>query len=292
MVTCPPPINNRTKLVPSGSNDEATIYSAAAKGPIELGCPAGATTCTFTQTPISFPANTDLLCDDSVTVSDMPGFTSYQVLWQANAANVKLAASTDARSDPNACKLTMPNAFKANSTNTNQSTNQYNHCFQSYMASNVSLTGFAFANCGGDSIYIQFSTNVTINGVRSTTPIRNGLSATDQNANVLIENSSFNGAQNLKIAGIADGVDVEPNGTAQGVPLPGAFVNGVTLKNVTATGNARSGVCLCLWWMAPTTPVTVTLTGVTATGNGMFAFEQNGTAYLGVTGSGNTPAFP
>jgi hypothetical protein len=286
----PPPVTGRTKIVPSGSDDGPAILAAAGKGPMELGCTTYP--CSFKQTPITFPANTDLLCDDGVTVNDMPGYSSYAVLWQATATGKFAGASADARADSNACKLSMPNSFKTNSTNTNQSTNQYNHCFQSYMATNVSVTGLAFANCGGDSIYIQFTSGITVNGVASTSPTRNGLSATDQNTNVLIEHSSFNNAQNFKVAGIADGVDIEPNGTAQGVPLAGDFVKGVTLLDVQTNNNARTGVCMCLWFMSSSTSITVTLTSVQASGNSLFQFEQNGPAFAGITGSGNTPAFP
>jgi hypothetical protein len=299
IVTCPtvtpPPTVTRTKLFPSGGDDHDAIYAAAAKGPFELSCMTPQMPCTFTHTPLSFPVNTDGLCDDFVNVSDMPSWSSlspYAVLWQANAANVKLAASADARVDPNACKLTMPNSFAVNSTNTNQSANQYRHAFQVYKATNVSFTGFVITQAGGDSIYIQYSNSVTINGVNSTNPTRNGLSATDGNTNILIEHSRFGGANNLKVAGIADGIDLEPNGTGQGVPSPGDFVNGVTMLDVQTPNNAGDGICFCFWFMAPSTPVTVALTNSQSLNNGLLAFNQNGPAYAGITGSGNTPAFP
>jgi parallel beta-helix repeat protein len=267
-VSCPvvapvtPPLAGRTKLVPSGGTDNAAIYAAAAKGPIELGCPL-AIPCAFALHALSLPANTNLWCDDGVTISDVAGYLTYDQMIAVAVNNVTLAGSGSA----NACLFTMVYSYRKNAVLTDKNVNQYNNCIWIKGASNVTVTGLRFNQCGGDSIYVSTSSNVTVSHNTSSDPIRNGCSATDNLTSVVFDSNDFSGAHNA-LAGISDGCDVEPN-TSTGV------IKGLALTNNYWHDNAGDGVCLCFFFTRSTTPIDVTVTGNRSDRNGKAAFDKS-----------------
>ena len=253
--------SGRAKITPSGSNDGPAISAAAAKGPIEMACSAAA--CTFKMLSTTLPANADIYIDDNVIVSDMSGYGNYDVMLGVTSANIKIAGSGSAA----AGLLTMPNSYAKNIGNTNQKVNQHNHCVWFSGASNSSVSGLRFNRCGGDSVYVSSSSNITVKGNVSVNPIRNGCSITDNPNGVLVDSNEFSGANNSN-AGIADGCDLEPNG-AKG------SVKGVVLKNNYFHDNGRSGLCICLYFTNSSTPIDVTVTNNRAERNKMTGYEAN-----------------
>jgi hypothetical protein len=287
-VTCPSstPGPARTKLTPSGGNDQAIIYGAAAKGPIELAC--GATGCVFRLSSSTLPSGADIWIDDGVTVQDLTAYTGFAHLFALSGlSGVTIAGSGSAT----AGKLSMPLTY---AKNFGAAGFPVNMCIWMETSSNISISGLRFDQCGGDSIYIgKGSTNVHVTKVVSTNPVRNGCSVTDQLTNVLIDYSDFSGAHN-KAAGIMDGCDAEPNGTGQATPNPGQFTKQVVFDHDKFHDNGQDGICFCLYFMSSTVPLDYTVTNSDSTNNSGTNFEKSNwpSAMTGpvqfVKGSGNT----
>jgi hypothetical protein len=298
VVTCPtvppppPPPGNRTKLVPSGGNDQAIVDKAAAKGPIELGCStsllmklarivSASAGCKFLFSPSHLPSGTDAYFDDFVTVSDVSGEND-NMFSLHNVNHVTLKAS----GGPNAALVTMPFSYAQGSINKN--------CIHILDSSDILIDGLRFDKCGEDSLYAGHgSVRVHWTNIKSTNPLRNGFSITDQVSGVEVDHSEFSGAVNLK-GGIADGFDLEPNGPAQGTPIPGEFVKAVNIHDNYLHDNAGDGGCLCLWFTAPSTPLDYTFTNNRFDNNGKHGFNKDSwpspmnSTLQSVKGSGNT----
>jgi hypothetical protein len=284
VVSCPviPPPSGRTKIVPSGGNDDQLIYAAAAKGPIELGCTTYP--CTFKLPAMTIPTNADMYCDDLVTLSDVAGYGVNDIMMDDITSGVKMSGS----GGPNACLLTMPNSYAKNLPNTNLSTNQYNHCWAfSQGASNGSLIGLRLDHCGGDCVYLNNATTITIQKNIITNCIRNGISPTDKLTNVLIDSNDISLVHNAN-AGIMDDIDVEPNS-------PAGFINGLIVSNNNLHDTAGSAICNQGYNVNSSTTFVVSYinnhasnTHLPPTG-GYGAFDySNPNSGMKVTGSGNT----
>jgi hypothetical protein len=239
-ITCPPPvipppITGRTKVYPSGGPDNGLIWAAAAKGPIELAASATNSTFLMPSGSPTLPPNADVYCDDGVTMTDMSGYGTNDVMLAITNPGIKIAGSGGS----NACLFTMPNSYAKNIGNTNQSTNQYNHCLAYLNVTNPvmipSVTGIRFDKCGGDAIYLNTATNITIQKNIITHPIRNGISPTDKLTNILIDSNDISLVMNAN-AGISDAIDVEPNSAA-------GFVNGITISNNNMHDLLGSAIC-------------------------------------------------
>ena len=291
-MTCPtvppvtPPGPARIKLTPSGGNDQAIIYGAAAKGPIELTC--STLSCIFKLSTSTLPSGADIWIDDGVTVEELTAYSGFAHLFALyGVTNIKLAGS----GSPTAGMLTMPLTY---AKNFGASGFPVNMCIWMENVSNVTISGLRFDQCGGDSIYVgKGSTNVHVTKVVSTNPVRNGCSVTDQLTNVLIDYSDFSGAHN-KAAGIMDGCDAEPNGTGQGTPNAGQFTKQVVFDHDKFHDNGQDGLCFCLYFMSSAVPLDYTVTNSDSTNNGGTNFEKSNwpSAMTGpvqfVKGSGNT----
>jgi hypothetical protein len=254
--SCPPPA--RTKFTPTGGNDQPALYAAAAKGPVELV--AG----TYRLATSTLPSGADICGDDGAITTDYAAYTGWSHMFAISGnQNITLTGS----GGPNAWLVTMPLTFAQG--------NIQNNCVWIGTSSNTIITGLRFDKCGEDSIYIgNGSTGTHVKNVVSTNPLRNGLSVTDKTTSTLIEYSSFNGARNLA-GGIADGIDVEPNGPGQGNPIPGQFIKGLVIDHVTTNGNAGDGICFCLYFINSSTPVDAAVTNNMSNGNGKKAFNQD-----------------
>lgn len=272
----------RARLVPSGSDDQAAIYGAAAKGAVELGCQA-ASGCTFKLSSSTLPNGADVYCDDGVTLTDFAAYSGWSHMFAINNnANVKLAGS----GSPNACLIQMPLTFANGAIR--------NNCVWIENSNGVTIDGLRFDRCAEDSIYVgKGASNVRVTRIVSTNPLRNGLSVTDQVANVLVDYSDFSKASNLK-GGIADGVDVEPNGTGRGAPIAGEFAKQVVFDHDKFHDNAGNGICFCLYFASSQTPLDYAITNSDASNNAGPNFEKSNwpSAMTGPTqivkGSGNT----
>jgi hypothetical protein len=266
----PPPGPARTKFAPTGGNDQPALYGLAAKGPVEV------TPGILKLSTSTLPNGADIYFDDGVTVTD---FAAYQG-WSHGFAidgnqNITLAGS----GSPTAAVFQMPLTFAQG--------NIQNNCVWIENSSNVLISGLRFTKCGEDGIYIgNGAAHVHVTKVHSTNNLRNGLSITDKVTDILVDYSFFNGAQNLA-GGIADGVDIEPNGPSEGNPIPGQFSKQVVLDHNDFSGNAGDGLCSCLYFTAPNTPRDFTYTNNTSTGNGLNNFNANG-PQGGVKQSGNS----
>src|ERR1700730_7284809 len=246
VVTCPPPVPPvppgpaRTKLVPSGGNDDQIVWGAAAKGPIELCC-AGQT---FNLPPMTLPANADVYCDPGVTLkATSTGYSTASIMIDVTAPGVKLSG---------ACSLTMPDAYAKNVLNKDRSTNQYNHCLAfTEGTSNSSVIGWSFDKCGGDAIYLNTASNIIIQRTTITNPIRNGISPTGHLAHVLIDSNDISQVHNAN-AGIEDAIDVEPNN-------PTDFITDLTISNNKLHDTAGSALCLQMYKANSSTPFTVSV---------------------------------
>jgi hypothetical protein len=151
-------------------------------------------------------------------------------------------------------------------------------------ASGVHVSGLAVSQAGGDGFYVRECTNVLLDGVSGSACQRNGCSITGQVDGVTVQNSDFSNQQDLSGAGIADGIDVEPN-------VPGDYIRNVSILNCTFRNNQQRGLFISLYFLnSSSETATVNVSGCSSSGSGVEDFGVNtdngGTIHL--TGGGNS----
>jgi hypothetical protein len=267
--------SNTVKVQPTGGDDTAGIQtllnSTASTGKIlELQTgPKGA----YNLSPLNLPTNTNLLIDPGVLLSDRPGYGGSSCMLNVTGDNVKISAT--------GATLQMPNSF-AQSMKDGQ---QWRHGVSVRgNRKNPQISGLLATQCGGDGFMFRECTGLVADKISASKNYRNGLSITGQVNDLLVSNSNFSNQTNKANAGIAAGLDIEPN-------VPSDFIENVRIESCVFNNNQQWGLYISLWFLnAQSQKVTVDVSNCQANNNGtnyMWSNGQNTTAPHSFTGSGN-----
>jgi hypothetical protein len=238
-----------------------TALNSTASSHQVLEIPAG----TYNISPITFPANSNVVCDGGVTVDANSGLGGSAMLLNMRANNITLTgAGGSASPTSSTCVFQMPKSY----VQSQNDGSQFRHCLGIYGgASNVTVSGIACNQSGGDGLYIREATTVTVSDSVFAGNFRNGGSLTGQTNHTLINNNQFLNQRNLAGAAIADGFDVEPN-------TPADFVEDFHFTGNILNGNQLDGFCSCISKLnSSSAPVTMTLSKNVANNNDEYGFR-------------------
>jgi hypothetical protein len=229
----------------------ALTYTAANAAALEI--PAGS----YNISPVTFPANSYVIVDANVTVSANPGYGANAEMLDINSANVTIVGAGSATS-----VFQMPLAHAASVTDGSQ----FRHCLEignGAAASNVTISGIACNESGGDGLYIRNATNVTVENCLFNGNYRNGASITGEvNGITLIGNYFTNNDGTIPKSGI----DIEPNS-------PTDFLLNISLQNNYTDTNAGDGLEFELENLTSASqPVSITVSGHHSDGNGRYGY--------------------
>ena len=229
----------------------ALTYTAGNAAALEI--PAGS----YNISPVTFPANSYLIVDANVTVSATPGYGSNAEMLNINAGPVTIIGAGSSTS-----VFQMPLAQAASIADGSQ----FRHCLEigsGGAASNVTISGIACNESGGDGVYIRNATKVTVENCLFNGNYRNGGSITGEvNGITFIGNHFTNNNGTLPKSGI----DIEPNS-------PSDFLLNISLQNNYTDTNAGDGLEFSLEELTSASqPVSITVTGHHSDGNGRYGY--------------------
>jgi hypothetical protein len=261
-VTAPQPSNPNTVSLLSFGNagfggDDTSVFqtalnSTASHGQV-LEIPAGS----YNISPINFPSNSSVQVDAGVTVSANSGYGSGDRMLNVNSNNVTITGAGGSKS-----VFQMPKARAASQGDGSQ----YRHCLSIQNASNVTVTGIACNQSGGDGVYVSAATNVTITNCVFDGNFRDAGSVIGRLNHINISNNVFSNTNGTLPQA---GVDVEPNN-------PGDFLLDVNFTDNTMVNNAGDGLAISLWTLNNTSqPVSVTVTRNHSDHNGRYGYFVN-----------------
>jgi hypothetical protein len=257
----PPPSGNTVSLLTFGNagfgGDDTSVFQTALNSTAShaqiLEIPAGS----YNISPINFPSNSNLKVDAGVTVSANSGYGSSDRMLNINSNNVTITGASGSTS-----VFQMPKARAASQGDGSQ----YRHCLGIQNASNVTVTGIACNQSGGDGIYVSAATNVTITNCVFDRNYRDAGSIIGRLNHINISNNVFS---NTNGTAPQAGVDVEPNN-------PGDFLLDVNFTDNTMVNNSGDGLGLSLWTLDATSqPVSVTVTRNHSDNNGRYGYFAN-----------------
>jgi parallel beta helix pectate lyase-like protein len=257
----PPSNPNAISLLKFGNagfgGDDTSVFqtalnSTASNGQV-LEIPAGS----YNISPISFPANANVQVDAGVTVSANAGFASSARMLNINANNVTITGASAATS-----VFQAPKARAASQGDHSE----YRHCLGIQNASNVTITGIACNQSGGDGIYIAQASNVTVSNCIFDSNFRDGGSIIGTLNHIHITNNKFT---NTNGTAPQAGVDIEPN-------YPGDYLLDLNFTDNTMSNNAGDGLAISLWTLNNTSqPVGITVTRNHSDHNGRYGYFAN-----------------
>jgi hypothetical protein len=239
-----------------GGNDTnvflTALTSTASNGQM-LEIPAG----NYNLTPLEFPSNSNVFVDSGVTVSAIAGYATNAVMLNIDTGPVTITGAGSSVS-----VFQMPLALAASESDGSQ----FRHCLeigQGGAASNVTISGIACNQSGGDGIYIRNATNVLVENCLFNGNYRNGGSITGEvNGITFIGNHFTNNNGTLPKSGI----DIEPNS-------PSDFLLNISLQNNYTDTNAGDGLEFSLEELTSASqPVSITVTGHHSDGNGRYGY--------------------
>jgi hypothetical protein len=257
----PPPSGNTVSLLTFGNagfgGDDTSVFQTALNSTAShtqiLEIPAGS----YNISPINFPSNSHMKVDAGVTVSANSGFGSSDRMLNINSTNVTISGAGGSTS-----VFQMPKARAASQGDGSQ----YRHCLGIQNASNVTVTGIACNQSGGDGIYVSAATNVTITNCVFDRNYRDAGSIIGRLNHININNNVFS---NTNGTAPQAGVDLEPNN-------PGDFVVDVNFTDNTMVNNSGDGLAISLWTLdSSSQPVSVTVTRNHSDHNGRYGYFAN-----------------
>jgi hypothetical protein len=257
----PPPSGNTVSLLTFGNagfgGDDTSVFQTALNSTAShtqiLEIPAGS----YNISPINFPSNSHMKVDAGVTVSANSGYGSSDRMLNINSTNVTISGAGGSTS-----VFQMPKARTASQGDGSQ----YRHCLGIQNASNVTVTGIACNQSGGDGIYVSAATNVTITNSVFDKNYRDAGSIIGRLNHINISNNVFS---NTNGTAPQAGVDLEPNN-------PGDFVVDVNFTDNTMVNNSGDGLAISLWTLDNTSqPVSVTVTRNHSDHNGRYGYFAN-----------------
>jgi Abnormal spindle-like microcephaly-assoc'd, ASPM-SPD-2-Hydin/Right handed beta helix region len=230
-----------------------TALNSTASNAEVLEIPAG----NYNISPLNIPSNSNIKVDSGVTVSANSGYGSSDRMLNINSKNVTITGA-----GANTSVFQMPKARSASQGDGSQ----YRHCLSIQNASNVTVTGIACNQSGGDGIYISAASTVTVSNCVFDQNFRDGGSFIGQLSNVNITNNTFSNSNgSLPQAG----VDIEPN-------VPSDFISGLNLTDNTMKGNTGDGLAISLWTLTSASqPVSITVTRNHSDSNGRYGYYMN-----------------
>ena len=225
---------------------QSAINSTAANGET-LEIPASSQP--YNVGPLTIPSNSKIIVDAGVTVQATSGYSSSQrMLNIVNASNVSITGT--------------PGKSVFQMRKSEYTSGEYRHCLDIEGSNNVTVSGIACNNSGGDGLYIGggnqgYSNNVTISNSTFDNNRRQGFS--------LISGKSItiDGCKFTNTAGTAPqaGIDLEPNGA-------GDVLQNIVIKNSSASGNSGNGLMISLWGTGPANQaVSVTVSNFSTSNN-------------------------
>jgi parallel beta-helix repeat protein len=165
--------------------DDTNVFQTAlnytAQNGDALEIPAGS----YNISPIFFPSNSYVIVDANVIVSANIGYSSTAEMLNINSGPVTIVGAGSSTS-----VFQMPNAQAASIADGSQ----YRHCLEignGGAASNVTISGIACNESGGDGIYIRNATNVTVENCLFDRNYRNGGSITGQVNGITLSGNYF-----------------------------------------------------------------------------------------------------
>ena len=238
-IPTPVPPANSVSLTSFGSvgqgGDDTAVFQGAlnttASSSQVLFVPAG----TYHVQPIRVPSNTNLVLAAGATVqATSNGYSSGgQVMIDLTGAHNVSLSGTPGQSGFQMLKSQYTDG------------SEYRHCLNVVNASNVTVTGLFCNNSGGDGIYLNGATNVTLKQDTFDNNSRNAMSVIGVNG-LLADGCTFSNTVGNPNRGSApdgpwDGIDFEPNGTSN-------TLQSITIQNSTFTGNglplpSGNGMC-------------------------------------------------
>ena len=264
--------SNSVTIPPSGGDDTAALQAAlnaAAKASQILRMLAG----TWNLSPISVPG-LSLLIDPTAILKDRPGYGQSDCMLNTVGNGLNLTGV--------GVQIQMPNSYAASL----KDNSQWRHGVRVQgNVKNIQISGLSVFQAGGDGFYVRQSSSVLLTGVSASGCFRNGCSITGEVNGVTVTGGNFSNQQNQKLAGIADGIDIEPN-------VPTDFLIGVRIENCMFTMDQMRGLYISLWFMNSTSQtVTVDVSNCHANSSGdgfNWTNGQNSKVPHIFTGSGNT----
>ena len=131
----------------------------------------------------------------------------------------------------------------------------------------MTISGVSCNNSGGDGLYINTSTNITVQDCIFNNNRRQGASITEKVNHIHFLRCNFT---NTIGTAPQNGVDVEPN------PTSGNYLLDVTFTDCYMTGNAGDGIGYNLWQMDSTSqPVSSTCLRCHTASNGRYGYFAN-----------------
>jgi Right handed beta helix region/Abnormal spindle-like microcephaly-assoc'd, ASPM-SPD-2-Hydin/Bacterial Ig-like domain (group 2) len=261
-VTSPSPSpSNAISLLKFGNagfgGDDTSVFQTALNSTASshqvLEIPAGS----YNISPINFPSNSSVQVDAGVTVSANSGFGSGARMLNINSSNVTITGAGATKS-----VFQMPKARAASQGDGSE----YRHCLAIQGASNVTVTGIACNQSGGDGVYVSAATTVTISNCIFDDNFRDGGSVIGQLNHINITNNVFSNTNGTLPQA---GVDIEPNN-------PGDYLLDVNFTDNTMSNNAGDGLGISLWTLDSTSqPVGLTVTRNHSDHNGRYGYFAN-----------------
>jgi hypothetical protein len=238
---------------------KALNSTAASREVLEI--PAG----TYNISPIWFPANSDVVCEAGVTVDANHGYAYGAMMLNIEASNVTLKGpGGSVNPSSSTCVFQMPKAFAQSKSDGSQ----YRHCLGiTSGAANITVTGIACNQAGGDGLYIGQSTNVTVSKCVFAGNFRSGGSLTGMTDHTFITDNQFLNQRNMAGAGVAYGFDVEPNSASD-------FVEDFHFTGNILNNNQLDGYCSCIGRLTSSSkPISMTVSENVANNNDQYGFR-------------------
>ncbi len=163
---------------------------------------------------------------------------------------------------------------------------EFRHCLNIVGANNVTVTGIACNNSGGDGLYIGegrqgFSSNVTVSQSTFDNNRRQGFSLIS-GKNILIDSCTFS---NTNGTAPEAGIDIEPN-------VPSNVLQNVVFTNNKSIGNHGHGFMITIDNLnSSSTPVSVTVSNHATSGNTRSGYFVTNGHDSGVQGASGTVTF-
>jgi parallel beta-helix repeat protein len=261
----------------AGGDDTAvfqTAINSTAKNGQILEIPAG--DCNIRQ--ITLPTGANVQCDPGVTISDYAPLAGLPSMIEISGADhVVLKGPNPAKatgSGGNIAPSSTTCVFRTPKTKALDAiaTHVIRVGDDAASASDVTISGITAVDGDEDGIYVRNASHVTVSNCTFSGNGRNGGSLTGLADHVAFSGNYF-GDQHDIGGGIADGFDVEPNcagpDECPGEPAGGDFVTNLSFEGNYFVNNTLSGLAFQLsnLW-AESTPISITITGNHASGNG------------------------
>jgi hypothetical protein len=238
-----------------GGDDTTVIQQAlfaTAYGHQILEIPAS--TQPYNVRPLFIPNNTNVIVAANVTIQALPGYTESERLLNIIDVNNVTITGTPGQS-----------VFRM--LKSEYTSSEYRHCLEIAGSNNITISGIACNDSGGDGLYIGagaqgYSSNVTVLNSSFNNNRRQGFSLVS-GRHIKISNCQFT---NTSGTAPSAGIDVEPNLTTN-------RLEDILIENSSSIGNAGNGLMFSLVNLNYTSePISITVANYTSEKNKLSGF--------------------